>query len=237
MEFEKIVYDYFDRDLYSRNGISLLGNHHVSALETIPDPPIPASQIAITKTLFLTFQAAMGLLATKSAQQMGGTITRAEAGELALAFISRKEGLVKSEFGKGSAAYTEFYPAGITEYHDATVEGFRALLTRYFNSAVKYKTQLGEAFCTEIENLQEQYNEARDEQSGGIAGNKSAQSQVREARKALTMQLTRNVLNIAATCVDNPEAFGKWFNFGLLEVANNHNGGENTPEPPPGGGN
>ena len=230
MEFEKIVYDLFDRVHFNRNQINALGMHHVSALETLPNPPLSAIQIAATKTCFQAFQASLGLLATKGAQQVGGTITREEAGEIVLAFISRKEGLIKSYFGKKSAAYAEFYPQGISEYNEATVEGLIAKLERYATAAVRYKTQLGEAFVNELEGLRTQYSEVRHDQSAGIALNKDAQAQVREARKALTLQLTRNVLVIAAACLENPDAFARWFNFGLLG-ADNHT--THTPQDTP----
>jgi hypothetical protein len=43
---------------------------------------------------------------------------------------------------------------------------------------------------------------------------------VREARKALTMQLTRCLLQIASYTIENPEEFNSYFNFSLLEVDN-----------------
>lgn len=220
MNYTKLTDDLFDRPHYSRNELNLFAAHHVSALQSLANPPLTAQQINATNDCFSVFQAAMGQLATKGAQQLSGTITREDAKEAVLAFISRKEGLIKALFGKKSATYAEFYPHGIVEYTTATVEGMIALLERFSTAANKYKLQLGEELVNECFGLREQYTTVRQGQSAGIALNKDAQAQAREARKALTQQLTRNVLNIAATCIENPDEFGKWFNFGLLEADN-----------------
>lgn len=220
MNFAKLTDDLFDRQHYSRNELNLFAGHHVSALESLPNLPMPASMVSATKASYTAYQASLGLLATKGAQQVGGTITREDAKEEVIAFISRKEGLVKSHFGKKSAAYAEFYPQGVSEYATATVEGLLALLERYYAIADKYKAIVGEAFVGEFDQLRLQYAEVRQSQSTGITLNKDAQAQVREARKALTLQLTRNVLTIAAACIESPDAFGRWFNFGLLEADN-----------------
>lgn len=61
-------------------------------------------------------------------------------------FIGGHEGLVKSKFGKQSAAYLAFYPQGLTEYGEAKVEGLTNLLVRYVAAATKYKAELGADF-------------------------------------------------------------------------------------------
>jgi hypothetical protein len=49
---------------------------------------------------------------------------------------------------------------------------------------------------------------------------------LRESRKALTLQLTRCLLLIAADTIENPEAYNSYFNWELLDIDND----KSTPE-------
>lgn len=137
-------------------------------------------------------------------------------------FIKSKEGDVKSEFDKGSAVYTEFYPMGITEYATSTVEGLKILLVRYVAAATKYKVKLGAAFLTSITDIQTAYANARDEQVTGKSDNKTMQTISRSSRKVRTLHLTKCLLITAANILEDENAFLSYFNFGLLEVDNDN---------------
>ena len=115
-----------------------------------------------------------------------------------------------------------FYPQGLTEYNDAKVEGLSNLLVRYVSAANKYTRIVGADFVTEVTALQKNYVDARETQGTGIATNKSSQSNIRDSRNELTMQLTKVVLQIAAASVENADQFNSFFNFGLLEVDNDN---------------
>lgn len=135
-------------------------------------------------------------------------------------FIKSKEGAVKSEFDKGSAVYTEFYPMGITEYATSTVEGLKILLVRYVAAATKYKVKLGAAFLTSITDIQTA--NARDEQVTGKSDNKTMQTISRSSRKDRILHLTKCLLITAANILEDENAFLSYFNFGLLEVDNDN---------------
>lgn len=137
-------------------------------------------------------------------------------------FIKSKEGAVKSEFDKGSASYTEFYPMGITEYATSTVEGLKILLVRYVAAATKYKVKLVAAFLTCITDIQTAYANARDEQVTGKSDNKTMQTISRSSRKDRTLHLTKCLLITAANILEDENTFLSYFNFGLLEVDNDN---------------
>lgn len=122
-------------------------------------------------------------------------------------FIKSKEGAVKSEFDKGSAVYTEFYPMGITEYATSTVEGLKILLVRYVAAATKYKVKLGAAFLTSITDIQTANANARDEQVTGKSDNKTMQTISRSSRKDQTLHLTKCLLITAANILEDENAF------------------------------
>lgn len=227
-----LISDRFDKKEYSRNEINLFASDFAGKLETLPNPVLLPAQRALVRSLLTTFQASLGQAAITEGVQKGGTLTRIQAGDATKDFISRHEGLVRSKFGKESAAYLEFYPHGIGEYQRATAEGFRALLMRYVNAAVKWVQPLGEAFKAEVLAMQQQYIDARDSQTEVKGTHSDAADQVRAARKALTVELTRSLLLTAAASVDDPEGFNRWFNFGLLQADNPNKPAQ--PEPLPG---
>ena len=224
--------DRFDKKDYSRNEINLFASDFAGRLENLPNPVLSPDDRALVRSLLTAFQSALGVQATTIGQQVGGTLTRQQAGDAARAFISQQEGLVRAKFGKASAPYLEFYPQGISEYQRATVEGLRALLERYATAATNHSQQLGESFKSEVLALKQQYNDARDSQTAALGIHDGSSDLVNAARKALTVQLTRCLLLTAAACVDDPEAFSRWFNFGLLEADNKNKPVQ--PEPVPG---
>lgn len=228
MGYERLTNDLFKSKEFSRNELDLFTVDLISRLKAMPSAVVSAANIALLETNYQNFKDGLGKLATEGAMQKGGTITRQDAYDDVIDFIRRHEGLVKSKFGKQSAAYLAFYPQGLTEYGEAKVEGLTNLLVRYVAAATKYKAELGADFETEIQNIQSQYINARSGQVDDMANTKSTQSQIRESRKTLTVFLTKLVLLVAAELVEKPEQFNSYFNFGLLEVDNDKTPKEST---------
>lgn len=220
MKFERLTRDLFADRQYSRNELNLFTSDFIGRYNKTLNPVPVAPEIAILETAYQKFKDGLGELSTKSAFQKGGTISKQDAYDDVLDFIRTKEGTIKGIFKKGSAAYTEFYPQGLTQYHNASVEGMKVLLVSFAATADKYKVQLGAAFITELTDLQTAYVNARDEQVGKKSDNSTTQSRLRESRKELTLQLTKCVLGIAMHTLENEAAFNSYFNFGLLEVDN-----------------
>lgn len=231
MNYVKHTKDLFQSSNFSRNEINLFSVDFISRLNTIKDPLLPSTEIAKLTTLHQTFASNYGALATTGAVQKGETITRQDAYDDILDFIKRQEGAIKSKFGKGSANYIQFYPLGVTEYYGSTVEGIKVLLVRYVAAAQKFENELGKDFVKTITDLQTAYTSARDNQVALKSGNKSAQTELRESRKALTLQLSKCLLIIAANSLEDEKTFLSYFNFGLLEVDDN-NPSEEKEEPP-----
>lgn len=222
MKYEKLTRDLFTSNQYSRNELNLFTSDFIGRYRKTKNPVPLTPQMSMLETAYQKFKDGLGELSSKSAFQKGGTISKQDAYDDVLDFIRTHEGTVKSIFKKGSAAYTEFYPRGLTQFHEATVEGMKVLLTGYAATADKYKVQLGADFITELTALQTAYANARDEQVGKKTDNSTTQSRLRESRKELTVLLTQCVLLIAANTIDNAAAFNSYFNFGLLAADNDN---------------
>ena len=226
MRFQTLINDKFKDTEFSRNELDSFASKLIANAQKNPNSVLPKPEEAILVTNHKKFKDNLGTLSTDSALNKGGTITRQDAYDDIIDFIRRKEGLIKDTFGKGSAAYINFYPQGITEYNKSTVEGMKDLMVRYVNVATKFKTELGQPFIDQVIALQNAYTNARDEQVDGQSTNKSSQTMLRESRKALTLQLTRCLLLIAADTIENPEAYNSYFNWELLDIDND----KSTPE-------
>ncbi|MES2726389.1 MAG: hypothetical protein V4643_04760, partial [Bacteroidota bacterium] len=158
---------------------------------------LPTADKTLLISLHQDFVTSYGELATNSAVQKGGTMSRQEAYDAILEFVSREEGAIKSKFGKNTPIYTEFYPQGINEYRNATVEGIKVLLYRYSATAAKYNAQLSTDFVRNLTTLQTAYVDARETQVSSKSSKKSSQTELQKNRKALTEHLTTCVLLIA----------------------------------------
>lgn len=222
MAFDRLTLDLFKSAKISRNELDLFTSDFLKRVQVKGTDLIPQAQTDLITTAYKNFKTNLGLQANKGALQKGGTLTRKEAFESVIKFIRREEGLIKSKFGKPSAAYLEFFPQGLTEYSQAKVEGLTNLLVRFVAAAEKHKLALGQDFLTEITELQITYTNARDDQGTSIAVNKNVQSEVRDTRKILTLQLTKVVLLVAANTIENAELFNSYFNFGLLQIDNDN---------------
>ncbi len=222
MIYTRFIRDIFDSKTFSRNELNLFTVELISRIAKILNPALSQAQIDKLVDIHTRFVAEYGKLVTKSAVQLGGTISREDAYDDAIDFIKQQEGAVKAKFGKNTAQYVEFYPAGTTEYHAATVEGLKILLMRYVAAATKYKAELGADFLTEITALETAYTNARDEQVGDKSANKTTQAKLRSIRKELTLHLTKCLLVIASETLENENDFLSYFNFGLLEVDNDN---------------
>lgn len=128
-----------------------------------------------------------------------------------LAQISRKEGAVRSEFGKDSPEYQEFFPAGLTEYHAMTKSNAELLMERIVSKAKLYEDTLGTKFLQIFTDLLESYQTAREIQLTTMGDVDRHKSDAAQAREELTTQLAKNLLLIAAEYIGQPERLSDFF--------------------------
>ena len=113
--------------------------------------------------------------------------------------VSRKEGLIKSMFGKDSVTYIEFFPMGITEYTSATKANIETFINRLVNVSNIHATEVGADFINTFTTLQTNYIAARGTQlskMGEVTANKTS---VKSTRSTLETQLTKNMHYIGYT--------------------------------------
>ncbi len=88
------------------------------------------STAAMVLTAHTAYFGAITNEGTNAAIQKGLSKAMQTALESFLKTLSRHEGAISSKFGDGSAEYLRFFPAGLTEYREATMDTIDQKLTR-----------------------------------------------------------------------------------------------------------
>ena len=232
MNAEFFTNDKFKDPSISRNELDLFTTDFIGRIENKTNSVLPVPEFTILVTYYKNFKGSLGKVKVDSMFQIEGTMSREDATDEIMEYVRRKEGVINDIFPNKGVGYVAFYPAGLTEYHQATVEGMRDLMTRYLAAATKYKVEVGQKFVDDVTALIALYDNARTEQVKEITTNSSSGNTVRNNRKALTMHLTKCLHLIGADTIEKPDEFSSYFNFGLLEVDNNNPGDEGGNIPP-----
>jgi hypothetical protein len=154
----------------------------------------------------------------KFSVQQSRTVAADKAWVDLLAFIRKKEGTVRGIWGKEAPEYQEFYPLGLEEYNKAGNIKKPTILERYLDAATSHQAVLGADFVTDFTNLKIDWEQKYNTQQLQIGLVKDAASQRETNRTPLELQMTRNMLVIAAEFAGQPEMANDFFNQSLLQA-------------------
>lgn len=138
--------------------------------------------------------------------------------------VRRKEGYIRSVFGKDSPYYLEFFPRGVSEYSMATKSNIIRLMDTFVESGKKYAKSLGEQFAIEFDNVRKRYINARTlqvEQMGMVEMEKSLNE---DCRQKLERQLNKNLYTLAIMFMGDPERGMDFFNQSIIRPNHASNG-------------
>lgn len=128
-----------------------------------------------------------------------------------VALVSRKEGAVRSEFGKDSPEYQEFFPAGLNEYHQISKANAEMLMERMRNKGQIYVAVLGQNFVTLFSDILTNYLNARNAQLQLMGEVDTLKSDAMQARTDLSVQVMKNLLFIALQFVGQTDRLDDFF--------------------------
>lgn len=128
-----------------------------------------------------------------------------------VALVSRKEGAVRSDFGKDSPEYQEFFPAGLNEYHQVSKANAEMLIERMRNKGQTYIAVLGQNFVTLFSDILTNYLAARNAQLQLMGEVDTLKSDALQARNNLSIQIMKNLLFIALQFVGFPDRLDDFF--------------------------
>lgn len=159
--------------------------------------------------------------------QQGRTIQTDKILSDFVALVSRKEGAVKSEFGKDSPEYQEFFPAGLNEYHQVSKANAEMLMERMRNKGQIYVANLGQNFVTLFSDILTNYLTARNKQLQLMGEVDTLKSDALNARNALSLQLMKNLLYISLQHVGFTDRLDDYFSQEIIRRKNTTDDGKN----------
>jgi hypothetical protein len=134
---------------------------------------------------------------SKYAVQQGLTISVYNIVDTFKSAISRKEGLIRSQYGKDSSEYQEFFPLGVTEYSNATLANIESLMTRFVSAAARHSAVLGQALADEFTEYLDTFKEAREAQLSKIGEVAESRTDSTAKRDDVEIELYKNLHKIA----------------------------------------
>jgi hypothetical protein len=118
--------------------------------------------------------------------------------------------------GEKSAAFGEFYPHGKTEYSIISKTKIPTVMDRLKTVGAKYKTQLGDAISTKLQEFQTTWNDLREEQLEGKSAVKTNRSDRSVARRAVEIELLKTIHFIGNKFPGDVVKCMLFFDFNLL---------------------
>ena len=139
------------------------------------------------------------------------------------------EGLVKSAVGKNTPVYLEFYPFGLSEFHEANPTQLLDLLDRMISSVATHAQELGSNVYSD------KFNDNKVRLKKAISNQKNSGSKVINSKEVkeilwneLKKQLYKNMLTIALYYIDNLNMVHTYFNPTLLRHHHHNNDDDTT---------
>lgn len=216
IQLEEIFKNWFDDITITPERLKAFAQDHVSRLTANNPGSVYTPIITATNTRISELDAAITARASDAGAQTGSVYTKDTARKNYQDYISRKEGLIKSTFGKPSAVYNEFFPQGLSAFHKATDEEFLNLAQTAVEKATTYETELGATFKTELTALFNAYKNALEAVVLDKGETSDAQTDERLAAYNLQIQLVTNVHTVALQNVEQGELALTYFNQSLL---------------------
>lgn len=231
MDLRKMFKNHFDTDKISDDNLRKFAEIHLERLSANNTTAQFTAMITTTTTAYQQYYGAMSNEDTKFSIQQGLTITINNIVDNFKKYVSKKEGIIRGNFGKESPQYQEFFPQGLTEYGNATLANIEVLIDRMAAGADRNQAILGTALFSELGNFQVDFKNARKAQLlkiGEVADQKTTRSANRDL---IENELMKNVHLIASMFVGDVEKCASFFDQSFIRSSEKEEENEITTEP------
>jgi len=225
LDLRNFFKNHFNSSQVSDDNLRKFAEDHLQRLTANNTGNQYASLLADTQVLYDDFNTIIKKEDQTFSQQQGKTLTTDNVISDFVQMVSRKEGAVRSEFGKDSPEYQEFFPNGLSEYHQVSKANAEMLMERMKNAGQLYVAQLGQNFVTIFDTFFNNYIAARQQQLQTIAKVGALKSDAEIAREKLTNQLMRNLLIISADFIGYTDRLDDYFDQSIIRRVNSKNDG------------
>ncbi len=179
--------------------------------------------ISLLTPLITNFQGEIGEVDTSLNIQKGSTLTVDEFIKVFSDTMSSEEPFIARTLGgKGTAAYLEFYPQGVSEYTKPAKINMQTFTDRVNTAATAHAAQLGATLTATLQAFSPNWKNTRDKQQqqmGTVDTNRTERS---TNRTALELGLLTAIHTIGAAFPGNVPQCLKFFQFNLLFAQTKH---------------
>lgn len=212
LELTRLVDDRFSTKKLSFADLRSFAEDHLDRLTQRNPGGVYNQLITDTQAVYNQYNTTMLQLATKAAQVEGLTVTVDQAQAAVLQRLAKQRDLLDYLFGQGSATYQQFFPEGLTAFRTARRDDLITQLQPYRSALPTHLAASHPAEVTEMETLITAFENGRTAQRQAMGEEDQLRTQRRKHRKALTLQLTRSMLLLAADHLENPDRFDDYYN-------------------------
>ena len=164
INFENLFKNLFDNKDISDNKLKAFTQDHIQRLTVNNSDHGFDAILTETKAAYDDYFGSINQKDSSVAARISSTLTFDNILTEFKELIRRHEGLIRSKYGKQSAAYIGFFPAGITEYNKANKRNGETLIIRFANAVSEHQTDLGADLLNSITTLKNSYKTARNSQ-------------------------------------------------------------------------
>lgn len=217
LNFEKLFKIHFDTKEVSDDRLLKFAHDHIQRLKANNQNEQFTDMIDATAAVYKNY------LSSVSNKHHHKSVQKAKTYELHKIIrefkqtVSQKEGLIRAAFGRKSPQYLEFFSRGMNEYAQASKSNIIKFMDVMIEAGNKYKDIIGEEFVKIFGKIRHNYINTRSKQLKQIGTVDMDRSNTASYRKALEIQLCRNLLAIASIFIGDPRRGNDFFNQSIVK--------------------
>lgn len=223
IDLSKFFKNIFNTSEISDNSLKIFSEVHLQRL--IVNNPNSKYTLLIntTRVVYNDFNSAINNWSIADAQKQGTTIAMNNAKSAFITKIQQKEGIIRGIYSINSPVYQAFFPFGLTEYDQMTLENSERIMTRFINVCIVNSGQLPTGFIIEFQTLKEDFVATRTEQLKKMGEVERLRTDIVNKRGVLETQLMLNLLTIAANNIGRPDMMNDYFDQSLIRRSSSNN--------------
>jgi len=218
-----------DRDFYD-NDLQAFAEDHLIRLTNNNPGGVYALLITETSNKHQAYFGNLVSEITKTAVREGLTQSMKQARALMIKSISSIGKLADFKFAAHQEVFQQFFPQGVREYYYADLGETNPLIERLQGAAAAHLTADYPNDVAALNLAITGFKNARSAQLNAFSQEEILASERRLARKALTRQLTRNLLLLSSDFIDQPRMLKKFYNLRLLPLRGKKHSAETVQE-------
>ena len=216
INLRRMFENHFDSKTLSDDKLRKFSMDHLERLRSNNKDNKYDAMISETDTAYSNYFGAIKSEDINFSEQQALTFSKDQALRTFVGGVRQKEGIVRGTWGKNSPEYQEFFPRGLVEFSRATLANVETLMSRMVMAATKYKDTLGQPFLDYFTQLQTDFVQVRGAQLQKLGSVSDSKQVTRENRRALTEQLSKNLLTLAIDFIGEPQRLNDFFDQSIL---------------------